>query len=156
MNELPLRDIHPPDPVSWWPPAPGWWILLFLIIGFAIFIPWFIRWVKNKPIHKVAKREFKTIEETYNTHQDDILLVRDISIFLRRVLMSFEGRKNTASLTGVSWLKKLNTLTPKDYFTEDIAEALLQAPYQQQGQINPQELLTACNKWLEALPRRKP
>ena len=29
-----LRDIHLPDPVSWWPPAPGWWIAVG--IGFGL------------------------------------------------------------------------------------------------------------------------
>ena len=28
---LPLRDLHLPEPVGWWPPAPGWWILLLLV-----------------------------------------------------------------------------------------------------------------------------
>ncbi len=24
-SELPLRDLHLPDAVGWWPLAPGWW-----------------------------------------------------------------------------------------------------------------------------------
>ncbi|MBV1912177.1 MAG: DUF4381 domain-containing protein, partial [Cycloclasticus sp.] len=33
MNEeLPLRDIHLPDAITWWPPAIGWWLLLAVII----------------------------------------------------------------------------------------------------------------------------
>ena len=30
--ELPLRDIHLPEPVSWWPMAPGWWWVIGLLL----------------------------------------------------------------------------------------------------------------------------
>ena len=23
-----LRDVHMPDPISWWPPAFGWWMIM--------------------------------------------------------------------------------------------------------------------------------
>jgi hypothetical protein len=28
-----LRGIHLPDPISWWPLAPGWWVLIIIFIG---------------------------------------------------------------------------------------------------------------------------
>ena len=34
-----LKDIHLPSPVSFWPPAPGWWILAVLLIS-SLFFWW--------------------------------------------------------------------------------------------------------------------
>ena len=31
-----LRDIRLPDPVGWWPPAPGWWIFGGLIVAAVV------------------------------------------------------------------------------------------------------------------------
>lgn len=34
-----LRDIHLPEPISWWPLAPGWWLV---IIGGCLLLGWLI------------------------------------------------------------------------------------------------------------------
>ena len=33
-----LRDIHLPQAVHWWPPAPGWWIVAALILALTIWL----------------------------------------------------------------------------------------------------------------------
>ena len=31
-----LRDIHLPEPVSWWPPALGWWLVAMTVMTLLI------------------------------------------------------------------------------------------------------------------------
>ena len=40
-----LRDIHLPQTVHWWPPAPGWWIAAALILALTI---WLIRFLQTR------------------------------------------------------------------------------------------------------------
>ena len=43
METLPLRDIHLPDPIGWWPLAPGWWGVLGLVLLIISGIFWWRR-----------------------------------------------------------------------------------------------------------------
>ena len=43
-----LADIHLPDPVSWWPLAPGWWMLLGLAVSIFIAVALLVAARKRK------------------------------------------------------------------------------------------------------------
>ena len=42
-EQIPLRDLHLPEAIGWWPLAPGWWILIAIALvglGFLIIVFW--------------------------------------------------------------------------------------------------------------------
>jgi len=36
-----MRELHLPDPVGWWPPAPGWWVVAVLV-AIALVLGWHV------------------------------------------------------------------------------------------------------------------
>ena len=153
MNELPLRDIHLPDAVSWWPPAPGWWILLALLIALIVFLPRLIKRLGQQPLNKTALIELEQIQQNFSSHKDELKLIQDISVLLRRVCISYLPREQAAGLTGEQWIFRLNSLSGKSFFTEQMGDLLISAPYKKTVEINSKELLSICKNWIEALPR---
>jgi len=158
MNELPLRDIHLPDPVNWWPLAIGWWLLplLIMLISFAIYK--FIKYKKqNRKIayKKIALNEFRSIRLQYKKNGNSAELIRAISALLRRIALSYLPRENIASLTGEQWIKQLNQLCSQNIFTTEIASQLENAPYMPESNIDNKKLLATCESWIEALPETR-
>ena len=45
-----LRDIHLPEPISWWPPAPGWWILA---VASCALLAWILKYL-HQPLSRQA------------------------------------------------------------------------------------------------------
>ncbi len=154
---LNLRDIHLPSSMSWWPPAPGWWLLLgitLLILALSTFL---YRRQQRRRMHRAALNELTHIKTTYEQNTDEQQLVKALSIWLRRVCLSFYPRVDVAGLTGQAWLVFLDDCFLKSKqemrFSDNAGQVLISAPYQPDAKINADELLSLCQSWLKTLPR---
>ena len=158
-NQLQLRDIHLPDGVSWWPPAPGWWLLLILIllvVGLGVFL---YRYWQQRRLHRAARQELERISMAYAQNSDRQQLVRELSIWLRRVCLSFYPRSEVAGLTGADWLAFLDQPLidnkQSHRFSEGAACILSNAPYQASTDIDVDAVLLICQSWLQSLSRHR-
>lgn len=129
-TQLPLRDIHLPDAVGWWPLAPGWWAVLLIL---AIFAVWLIvramRRYKETAPRRYALRELQRIEDEFRRQSDPVALGRQVSELLRRSMLAYAPRRDVAGLTGEAWLAWLDRDLPVPYFHTDGGKSLLQLPY---------------------------
>jgi len=150
MNpELSLRDIHLPDPVSWWPPAIGWWLLLALLILLSLLI-WGIRkLMARRQLRKMALAELTGIESHFGLHQNSQQLVSEVSVLLRRICISRFPRNNIAGLNGEAWIQFLNSQA--NSFDAETSHALINGPFQRQCDINSQALINASRHWIKQL-----
>ena len=153
-ENLDLRDIHLPEPVSWWPPAIGWWLVLLAILCLIIFVFWLRkRWLeKNRSAKVLAGKEINIIQKNFQQHNDQKLLVEELSVLLRRVCLSVFPREDSAGLTGEKWLKFLDDEMDEKRFSEGVGKSLITAPYEKDPKFDADELIALCEDWIEKLP----
>lgn len=149
-KELPLRDIHLPDPISAWPPAIGWWLLLLALIILAV-----AGWFLFKRLTRVtALKQAKTLLEQikHETATDDLEKLQQLSTWLRRVAISVSPREDVASLSGQQWLTHLDSSLEGSPFSDEIGQQLISRQYQKSSanDINLSALFDRCETWLGA------
>lgn len=156
QQTLPLRDIHLPEPVSWWPPAPGWWILLGLVmlLAWTIRYFWRRRMLKRSSIKTLALRELHHARAEFRRQGDAHVLVRELSRLLRQVCISLNPRQESASLTGKAWLAYLDRRLGDQRFLKGPGRLLIDAPYQGRADIIVDDLLALCDDWINVLPEQ--
>ena len=153
-TELPLRDIHLPDPVSWWPLSIGWWLVIGLILVITCLSVWAYRRYQYKKYSAVrlAKKELHKLRQQYLVHRDIKLLAGELSVLIRRLNISIFPRTDTASLTGTDWLRHLDSPLPDKPFTAGPGRMLLDAPYRRSVELQEVEpLFDICEKWIDAV-----
>jgi hypothetical protein len=157
MNDgLPLRDIHLPEPVSWWPPAPGWWLLLALLFAAGLGA-----WLRQRhharhELRRQALEELERIENRFGRGDDELRILEELSALLRRTAIARYPREQVASLTGQRWLRFLDGVMGGDGFSRGPGRALADAPYRPSiAADNIPDLIDLCRRWLDAEFRRK-
>ncbi|MDD5580383.1 MAG: DUF4381 domain-containing protein [Methylobacter sp.] len=153
--QLPLKDIHLPEAISWWPPAIGWWLLAGLIILLAIFLSWLYKRLKRKTAIKTAKKLLAEIQQ--NPVQDNLHKLQELSALIRRVVISISPRTQAAGIIGNEWLMFLDSWMEGTPFSEGVGQLLADAPYRNTAPTDAQilQLISLCEDWLKTCAKRK-
>ncbi|MEO5352839.1 MAG: DUF4381 domain-containing protein [Magnetococcus sp. XQGC-1] len=166
---LELRDIHLPEPISWWPPAPGWWAVL-AAVGLCIVVAIFF-WHRHRQtrLRRAALAELERLLAAHAEQPDLPRLTGGLSALLRRVCLaapwlSGAGEPAAAGLTGVAWLEFLERFLPEKPFTCGVGQWLIATPFQRADTNTPvlsdaalAELIALCRSWLQlhSVPGRR-
>lgn len=150
-----LQEMHgiiTPTPVSWWPPAPGWWVLTVLLIaGITALIVALLRQRRRTAYKRAA---LSMLDQLRDCADPD--LPSETNRLLKRVaLAAFPAERTRINqLFGDAWVDWLNGRCGKAPFVGASAEALASGGYRASTPCPREELLTSTRRWLLDHKRR--
>ena len=156
LSQLPLRDIHLPGPIGWWPPAIGWWLLAALaLVGIALYAVHYYRARHKRAALKAMTRVHAALEQG----AEPVACLQFLSTILRRFAMTSVARAasapDVAGLIGERWLRYLDGCWQRTDFSAGLGKRLLAAPYGRPNSVERAtalELTALCMAWLAAQP----
>jgi hypothetical protein len=139
-----LRGYHFPEPVSWWPPAPGWWALAGLLILLVAFLSWaLVRRRRRRAALRAALTELDTLIGT-RADVEPVEFTRHLSRLLRRYALVRFPRHQVAGLAGDDWLRFLDAHGGgTQAFSRGPGSLLRDAPYRPVADASVLDELTA-------------
>jgi hypothetical protein len=152
-SQLPLRDIHLPDAIGWWPPAVGWWMLLGLGIVAGAIVLWRYR---SRFRERAALRALRAARAALETGAVPVDCVQKVSIVIRRFAISVGSGVPVAGLTGEQWLAFLDSRWDRSAFAEGAGRLMIYGPYAPPGRVAREDVATLtdlCIEWIGAQRR---
>lgn len=148
VQDLPLRDIHLPEAISWFPPALGWWLLIIFVPIISYFLIALLQKIFKKTALKEAQKLLQQLQN--NDALSPLEKVSELSMLLRRVSISRDEK--SGGLTGRAWLDYLDSALNDAPFKNGIGRCLVDAPYQKElpADVDVSALFELVKRWLKA------
>ena len=149
-----LHDIIVPPPVPWWPPAPGWyWVLgLVVVLLLTALITGLIRWQHNR-YRREALAELARQEVALKNAEMRSPALLSLAELLKRTALTAFQRENIATLTGPKWFDFLDHTASGSKFRDALGAVLENATYDPRtaDTLDPQKLhsmVEAIRHWI--------
>ncbi|MDH3374093.1 MAG: DUF4381 domain-containing protein [Gammaproteobacteria bacterium] len=129
-EQIPLRDLHLPEAIGWWPLAPGWWVVIALAaIGLACLVRHYLQKRARGAARRHALQQLQNLTAEFEQHRDAIAFSSGLSALLRRTMLAYAPRDEVAGLTGDVWLAWLDKDLDQPRFQSEAGRKLLELPY---------------------------
>ncbi|PLW82637.1 hypothetical protein CWI75_08615 [Kineobactrum sediminis] len=145
-----LQPLRPAEALSWWPPAPGWWLLLGLLVA-GLSVMAFLLWrrYRRNRYRRVALQQLARITDSHAYHQDPARLLGEVNSLLKAVVLHSYPKSEMASVTGERWLQFLNDGLEQRGSSLRFPESIGPDAYSAAPQVgNSDELVKATRAWL--------
>jgi hypothetical protein len=152
-----LADIHLPAAVSYWPPAPGWWLLLALLLAGLGWIAfgYYRRWQQKQRLLQalagldLAWQTYLAASSNEALHNKAGLdLLYSCNSLLKRVAMTNHPDSEVAALSGQAWLDFLDTSGKCEDFTKGAGKVLADGEYKPRFDADAQALEALVRSWI--------
>lgn len=115
-----LNPLRQPEPVAWWPPAPGWWVLLCIIlVSVGLLALWLRRRHRRNRYKRLALQQLAILREHQRNNPDPQAFVVAVNTLLKSVAVHAFGARAVASEYGHRWVEFLNQTGPDGSCFED-------------------------------------
>ncbi len=141
-----LRDIHLPAEPSWWPPAPGWWVLAALVLVAIVAAAWM--WRRHRRVWGRQQQILGELDQLVRQHREEGSpdgLLRDLHQLLRRVARRHDSQATRQR--GEAWRQTLARV-PVDTATLERLCALDELIYQPPTAHDNEAMVAAVRTWL--------
>ena len=129
-EQIPIRDLHLPETLGWWPLAPGWWVVIgLLLIGLGVLLRRYLQTRARGAARRHALRQLDALLTDYEQHRNVVAFGSQVSELLRRPMLAYAPRKDVAGLTGDEWLAWLDRDLAHPQFLNGPGRRLLELPY---------------------------
>lgn len=135
-----LKDVHSPAPISWWPLAPGWYIVAALVLALCVFIYWL--WHKRQRLQQQKKHIKQQLQHLLQQHD-----LAAAMALLKQVAMTNTKKQSVTDLQGKAWLAFLQQQNRVQLAPEKVM-VYANLAYQAQPKI-PAEFAEFLQAWLE-------
>ncbi len=150
----PLRDIQGIDAAPWWPPAPGWWLVLLGMALCGLLIWWLWRQHRLYPLGRWQKDARRRLLQLKRQLQQSPTkeVAGELSELLRRIAIARCGRTKTAALSGQAWLAWLHNNDRSGFDWQENGQLLLHLPYappdREADRASVGKLIDAAIRWV--------
>lgn len=152
-----LADIHLPDPVSLWPPAPGWWVLGVVLLAILVYavLCLIAHWRQQKRL-RAALRELDGAHRTYHDARAQgadanacgLAYLQDCNTVLKRVALLHSPTDAVARLYGEAWLQFLDAQGDTQEFSRGAGRILGDGGYRPTFDGDVDAIHALCAEWI--------